>query len=448
MKRIDMNQPTNHPLKHITARINTVFRKVVLLEAVFIKAVCIKAVCINIKSVLLSLALGVAHLTHAQVSGSGLEVPKTLNPVAQRYLAPTIKADLATMAAVQALLASKRSTQVRDNDYVWVKAQRWLDVAQDEYRNNNRGTAPAQALQESQRLTSLLDNPQGPQLAWDTPSLDNSVMIRPDLWQQIQALKDKTLLPDDAGTAAAKCTYGSLAYAEVQLSWAAWVSSHYGWRSALPYTSHAEKKIQQAVSQYKACEALAAKVISATPQPEAVLAATPVAAPPPAALVLPSQATTTPAPLAAPLLNPTFNLIVPSTVHFAHNQSSLNLDAQATLRLAATVLSKHAALPIVIEGYADDTGSLTRNKRLSLKRAAVVKTYLQAQGIAPERMQVQGLGTIASQSAKRSTRTANPAHRRAQIKVAASLDHPIRQQLAVNDSKVALLCANRLPCKP
>jgi outer membrane protein OmpA-like peptidoglycan-associated protein len=141
-------------------------------------------------------------------------------------------------------------------------------------------------------------------------------------------------------------------------------------------------------------------------------------------------------------------LTVPSKVHFAHNQSALNLDAQATLRLAAKVLSQHPALPIVIEGYADDTGSLTRNKHLSLKRAMAVKTYLLAQGIAADRMQVLGLGTIASSATKRSARQANPSHRRAQIKVLANADHAIRQQLLVHDDKVTVLCANRLPCVP
>jgi outer membrane protein OmpA-like peptidoglycan-associated protein len=434
MRKMDMNQPINRQHTYSSychAGTNNIGNKA-----------------LGIKAFFLTFAVSMMQLAQAQVNGA--EAPKSLlSPTVQRYLSPTIKADLATMAAVQAQLASKRSAQPRDNDYVWVKAQRWLDVAQDEYRNNNRGTVPEQALQESQRLANLIDTPQAIAQAWETPSLDNAVMIRPDLWQQIQTLKDQTKQQGNAVSSSAQCAYGALAYAEVQLSWAAWVSSHYGWRSALPYTSHAEKKIQQAVSQYKACEQLEPKFVNPTPvqtplaqvtipvAPIAVATLTPQAAP---VLASPAIPTTAPASFQS--------LTVPSKVHFSHNQSALNLDAQATLRLAAKVLSQHPALPIVIEGYADDTGSLTRNKRLSLKRAMTVKTYLLAQGIAAERMQVLGLGTIASSATKRSARQANPAHRRAQIKVMANADHAIRQQLLVHDDKVTVLCANRLPCVP
>jgi outer membrane protein OmpA-like peptidoglycan-associated protein len=46
----------------------------------------------------------------------------------------------------------------------------------------------------------------------------------------------------------------------------------------------------------------------------------------------------------------------------------------------------------MVEGHTDDTGSVTANTELSLRRAIAVRDYLIAQGVAASRIDVAGLG--------------------------------------------------------
>jgi OOP family OmpA-OmpF porin len=47
---------------------------------------------------------------------------------------------------------------------------------------------------------------------------------------------------------------------------------------------------------------------------------------------------------------------------------------------------------VTIEGHTDSIGSEGYNQRLSERRAAAVQQYLEAQGIAPERLETVGKG--------------------------------------------------------
>ncbi|NJB87005.1 outer membrane protein OmpA-like peptidoglycan-associated protein [Lewinella marina] len=69
----------------------------------------------------------------------------------------------------------------------------------------------------------------------------------------------------------------------------------------------------------------------------------------------------------------------------------LELSTEELDRLVA-LLNSQPQLGVEIAGHTDDVGSEAANQRLSERRAASVKTYLESQGIAPDRIRSVGYG--------------------------------------------------------
>ena len=79
-------------------------------------------------------------------------------------------------------------------------------------------------------------------------------------------------------------------------------------------------------------------------------------------------------------------------VQFATGTANLNASAREGLARFAGIVASYPGLRFNVEGHTDNTGSLATNNDLSLRRAGAVREYLIAQGIAPERIDVAGLG--------------------------------------------------------
>ena len=79
-------------------------------------------------------------------------------------------------------------------------------------------------------------------------------------------------------------------------------------------------------------------------------------------------------------------------VQFATGTANLNTSAREGLARFAGIVASYPGLQFNVEGHTDSTGSLATNNDLSLRRAGAVREYLIAQGIAPERIDVAGLG--------------------------------------------------------
>lgn len=87
-------------------------------------------------------------------------------------------------------------------------------------------------------------------------------------------------------------------------------------------------------------------------------------------------------------INVTFEL----GVLFAVNQSTISPSAQSKIKELANVFSKYPDSYILIEGHTDASGADDHNMRLSEQRAKSVASFLQAQGIASDRIKTAWYG--------------------------------------------------------
>jgi outer membrane protein OmpA-like peptidoglycan-associated protein len=79
-------------------------------------------------------------------------------------------------------------------------------------------------------------------------------------------------------------------------------------------------------------------------------------------------------------------------VLFETNRAELRAGTNGHLDKLVDFLTQYADRTVLIEGYTDSTGSVAYNQDLSLRRAAVVRDYLQAHGINGARLTASGHG--------------------------------------------------------
>jgi len=81
------------------------------------------------------------------------------------------------------------------------------------------------------------------------------------------------------------------------------------------------------------------------------------------------------------------------TVYFDFNKSTLNSKEKAKLdEVSRIILDSKEVESVDIVGYADEIGTSSYNKRLSLHRASTVKAYLASKGLKTRNVRVEGLG--------------------------------------------------------
>ena len=86
----------------------------------------------------------------------------------------------------------------------------------------------------------------------------------------------------------------------------------------------------------------------------------------------------------------------PQKVHFASGKANLDKASKVALASIATALnsSENSSKKIIIVGNTDSVGSRRYNATLSIKRANSVRAGLIQEGIAPERIEIEGMGEI------------------------------------------------------
>jgi peptidoglycan-associated lipoprotein len=79
-------------------------------------------------------------------------------------------------------------------------------------------------------------------------------------------------------------------------------------------------------------------------------------------------------------------------IYFDYDQDLLRDDATAALDAKAAVLLANPAVSLTITGHTDERGTAEYNLALGQRRAAQVKRYLVARGVADARLSTQSLG--------------------------------------------------------
>lgn len=108
----------------------------------------------------------------------------------------------------------------------------------------------------------------------------------------------------------------------------------------------------------------------------------------------------------------------PVIIRFKHDSNLFSLADIDSMKEFAKILRLYPETVIHIAGYTDSSGSEEYNRKLSGFRANIVKSFLMGQDIAPEQMQVEGLGNT-NPIADNSTEKGRVENRRVEISVVA-----------------------------
>ena len=101
---------------------------------------------------------------------------------------------------------------------------------------------------------------------------------------------------------------------------------------------------------------------------------------------------------------------------FDVNKTVIKRSSYPILREAINELREKPGSYLVIHGYTDNTGTVGYNKRLSVKRAQAVKSYLRHHGVKTRTIKTVGHGEAAPAASNR-TRAGRAKNRRAVIKL-------------------------------
>ena len=79
-------------------------------------------------------------------------------------------------------------------------------------------------------------------------------------------------------------------------------------------------------------------------------------------------------------------------LNFEFNKTVITPESRSTLTDLVTILKAYPAVDVLLEGHTDSVGDKGQNKKLSLDRAAAVKSMVQSDGIAANRVTTAGFG--------------------------------------------------------
>lgn len=112
----------------------------------------------------------------------------------------------------------------------------------------------------------------------------------------------------------------------------------------------------------------------------------------------------------------TIGSVVLKGVQFELNSSELTPDSSETLNKVAAKMKEYPKLRIEIQAYTDSMGEAAYNQALSEKRAASVREYLVAEGVAANRMEAKGYGE-SNPIADNGTREGRAKNRRVELEI-------------------------------
>ena len=91
-------------------------------------------------------------------------------------------------------------------------------------------------------------------------------------------------------------------------------------------------------------------------------------------------------------------------IYFTVGSTIISEDGQRELRWFVQQMQPYPQAMIQVQGFADSTGQEATNQGLSVTRAQAVASYLTSQGLAPERLAVQGFGEQYAAASNKTTK--------------------------------------------
>lgn len=310
---------------------------------------------------LLSSALLLSACNSAPNTMADPSVAQVSQPPAARISDEVISSDLAAIQSYRNRLATFENDSTVSR-YQQQKAMRWTDFAYDEYTDNDRSSVVSEALNEANVIiTGLERDRSGKSLSMATPIINNSMLIRDDLWRRVKNYKQETYFD---------CVDNHVADAEVYLVWAGHEYQEMGWRHAVPQVHMAERAIRgveaglKDARQNKGCfKTTVREVIVEKPVERVVVSDEDIAT-------------------------------MPRYVHFGVNEDFLTSESKRLLAEVVSVMNNHPDISLQVEGHTDPRGNAAKNAKLSKRRYMSVVNHLVNQGIAPSRLKGYAAGEL------------------------------------------------------
>jgi outer membrane protein OmpA-like peptidoglycan-associated protein len=316
----------------------------------------------------LALALAIV----CAVPASGASLGRTLHPLSRQTTDQAIASDLALFDAWRAKLDALPGA-VRDP---WRReaAIAWLEVARQEYGDNDRTGFPQTALARAIALVEAIEHGEKP-LTFETvpagPTAPRTLPVAESLYVELERMKhDPSFL----------CAAEELARCEMQLAWAANERLDQGDCQVAPHLAAARALARAAAAKMERCAAV----------------------PSPLARPKVAMADTVPVP---PVSLPTVEeLKIPMNVHFALNRFDITPGSRHIIEDIAVLLAKYPSITVHLVGHTDSRGDSVYNLRLSERRVLAVSGVLHGLGVDSTRLSVAYRGKADPTAAEDSRR--------------------------------------------
>ena len=306
-----------------------------------------------------------------------------------------IRNDLAFIETLQGRIKALNDKGLPVADYQLSRAQCWLSFGLEEYHENDRTGIIETALGESRRIVEALE--QGAIPAPTQSPVVTSVKLRPDLWAKLDSLRSSPYL---------SCAGSAVGCLEVLLNEAGHDFNETGWRHARGTLAEAERLAAEAAQHIAACQIDTdgdgvldpqdrcpntphGTVVDANGCPKGDADDDRDGVPNTL-----DQCPNTPPPARVDARGCEIRdeIRLPG-VNFVTDSALLLPPSYAVLDDAAATLKRYPTLSIEVQGHTDSRGSDTHNLKLSERRAAAVRKYLQDHG-ASNPMTARGYGEL------------------------------------------------------
>ncbi len=292
-----------------------------------------------------------------------------------------VGADLAVLdqweARLRALEAGDQVTPAER--YRVARARALLDIARQEYEENDRTPFPAALVVEVADLVKGREDLSG------RTAVSGSAEVAPEIWDRIDEIKAS---PSFA------CVAEDVARLEAQLLWAGNEHMTCAVDDPRPHLEKARELADALEAAARSCEGDRPAApgpgdsVSAPSADRDTVADT---------VMVPDSTEPRTAPDTAAAADSTMRVegsdaSVPNVVHFAFDRAELDERSKIVLDSVVAVLSVRPEATAVIVGHTDTRGSPAYNRDLAMRRAEAVRTYLANAGVVAERMSAESLG--------------------------------------------------------